>query len=121
MLAIIRFQCHSAGILGSSEGQLTERLLARLKDGSIRAVNRLDEVVHSHNTTDVTGIITEEDTAEGCKGAHHVRLDGHRGFGTSNIARTCWDYASRHFLILGCGSVVVLSQVIGAERSGYIY
>lgn len=35
-----------------------------------------DEVVHTHDTVDVTGIITEEDTTEGSKGTHHVGLPG---------------------------------------------
>lgn len=44
-----------------------------------------DEVVHTKDTTDVTGIITEEDTTKGSEGAHQVRLDSNGGLDAASV------------------------------------
>lgn len=50
-------------------------------DGSVSGVRAhqvlkgLDEVLHSHNTIDVTRIKTKEDTTKGSERTHHVRLE----------------------------------------------
>ena len=52
---------------------------------SIRTLDVLDEDGVSQDTVDVSRVITEEDTAEGGKGADHVGLEGYGSLDTVDI------------------------------------
>lgn len=58
------------------ENRDDERLVALRKSIGTAALDLLDEVLGAVDTVDVTGIVTEEDTSERGKGAHHVGLPG---------------------------------------------
>ena len=50
----------------------------------------LNEVAHTHNTADVSGVITEEDTTKSGKGTHEIGLEGDGSFDTVRV------YGLRH-------------------------
>ena len=57
----------------------------------------MDKIVHALDTADVTRVVAEEDTTEGGKGAHHVRLERHRGLDTRGVGRSReTDCSARH-------------------------
>jgi hypothetical protein len=45
----------------------------------------VDEVWHTHNSRDISGVIAKEDTTEGGERAHEIRLDGHRGLNPVHV------------------------------------
>ena len=61
-------------------------------NGTNQAFKFLDEITHAHDTVNVTGIITEEDTAKGCKGTHHISLEGDRCLHSRGIGEGIWSY-----------------------------
>lgn len=44
-----------------------------------------NEVLHTKDTGDITGVITEEDTTEGSESAHQVGLDSDRGLDAASV------------------------------------
>lgn len=61
-----------------------------------QAFKFLDEITHAHDTVDITGIITEEDTTKGCKGTHHIRLEGDGCLHSRGIGEGVWSYSVTH-------------------------
>lgn len=57
----------------------------------------MDEVVHSHDTADVTTVVAEEDTTKGGKGAHHVGLESNGGLDAGDVGRAVRNCTSSHF------------------------
>jgi hypothetical protein len=47
----------------------------------------VDEILHSQNTTHVTGIVAEEETSKGSEDTHEVGLDGDGGLNAGGIRR----------------------------------
>jgi len=68
------------------EDRGNERLVRRSERGGAATFDHLDEDLHAHHTRDVSGVVAEEDTAEGREDAHHVGLHGHRGFDPRDIS-----------------------------------
>lgn len=48
----------------------------------------VDEVLHSQDTTNVTGIVAKEETSKGSKNTHQVGLDGDGGLNSGGIRRS---------------------------------
>lgn len=57
----------------------------RLKGSSSRSINHVDKVLHTLDTTDVTRVITEENTTERSKDAHGVCSPGDGSFNTVKV------------------------------------
>lgn len=86
---------------GTEEGtgrqdRCDKRLVGGGHDGGVRALDDLDEVVHTVDTGDITGVVSEEDTTEGGKGAHHVGLHGNGSLHAGDITRTVGYSTTRH-------------------------
>lgn len=62
----------------------------------------MNEDAGTSNTVDVTRVVSEEDTTEGSKGAHHVRLKGDWGFDAVDIVSCVEDCTARHFESVLC-------------------
>lgn len=67
------------------ENRDDKRCLPRQKFSGIGAADQLDEVVHTLDTTNVSGIVTEEDTSEGGENAHGVSAPCNWGFDTVKV------------------------------------
>lgn len=64
------------GLLPGGKGEFSR---AFFEVGLPQIGELLDEVLHAHNTVDITRVITEEDTTERGKGAHEIGLEGDGG------------------------------------------
>lgn len=60
----------------AGENRDDQRLVAFAEGGGIRALDGVDEVERTVDSIDISGIVTEEDTAKGGKGAQEVGLPG---------------------------------------------
>jgi len=47
----------------------------------------MNEILHSQNTTHVTGIVAEEETSKGSEDTHEIGLDGDGGLNAGGIRR----------------------------------
>ena len=63
-------------LLPSGQGESLFDSFAGIVGGDWDAGEQVDEVGHAHDTRNVAGVETEEDTAKGCEGAHQVGFDG---------------------------------------------
>lgn len=61
-----------------------------------RLLELLDEVVHSHNTVDISGVISEEDTSKSSKGTHEIGPEGDGGLDTPRVSRRHHDTTTGH-------------------------
>ena len=80
----------------SGENGCDERLLRGSQSSCIGAVDLLDEVVHAHNTADISRVIAEKDTTKSSEGTHQVCLDGDGSLNAIDIARGGDDGTARH-------------------------
>jgi len=69
----------------SREDRDDQRLVGRRQLGSIGAFDGLDEDGGAIDTVDIAGVVTEEDTTKGGKGADEVGLPGDGGFNGIDI------------------------------------
>lgn len=67
------------------ENRDDQRLVAFTESGGLRALDGANEVERTVDTVDITGVITEEDTTEGGKGAEKVGLPGDGGLDRLDI------------------------------------
>lgn len=65
-----------------------------------QSLELLDEIPHTHDTVDITRVITKEDTTKCRKGTHEVGLHGDGGLDTRDI----------HCVGHGVSSVAVKSE-----------
>lgn len=67
-----------------------------------------NEVVHTHDTADVSGVITKEDTTKSGKGTHEIGLEGDGSFDTLRVGGRRQDNGGLDMLLVSraCGTVV---------------
>lgn len=61
-----------------------------------RLLELLDEVVHSHNTVDISRVISKEDTSKSSKGTHEIGPEGDGGLDTPRVSRRHHDTTTGH-------------------------
>ena len=73
------------GLLPIREGESVLLCVCRVGREVRKALVEVDEVLHAHDSGNISRVVAKEDTTKRGKGAHEVRLDRHRGLNPVHV------------------------------------